>query len=513
MNENNIQISKILLMTAMVALCLASQTIAQSSKSILKQAEKELGGTKALQSIRSVTKNGRITRIEDGVTGKYLYQSSQPNLFNRSFDLDGFEIESGFNGRSGWARNSRDGLQTLTGVASIEMQAVAGFRNSLWMNAKNEKLRIVSGSQTTINGKTANTVVMITPKGVNIKMFFDAATGLPIRDEISLGDSSEICDYADYRDVAGTKQAYFNRLKLGGDTYEITFDEIQINSQIARTEFDFPNLFGTTLPDIQMLLKELQLNEDKVDNILDSYSYSQKIIFRELGKDGVLREISSTTQQLSFYKGYRISRTIEKNGKPLSQKDQEEADKDAARQVAEIEKKIAKENARIAKQGANSVSSDVDKRISIAEVLRASKLSNPRREHFRGRDVIVFDFEPNPAFDLKNAKSMIKILGKSTGVMWVDEKDKQVARIEAVLFESIGIGGGFLAKLNKGATFTLEKERVGDEIWLPSQADYNIAVRVLLIKGFVINQLVKSYDYRKFETEVKGAKFDETKKP
>ena len=108
---------------------------------------------------------------------------------------------------------------------------------------------------------------------------------------------------------------------------------------------------------------------------------------------------------------------------------------------------------------------------------------------------------------------MIKILGKSAGVMWIDEKDKQVARIEAVLFESIGIGGGVLAKLNKGAIFTLEKERVGDEIWLPSQADYNIAVRVLLIKGFVINQLVKSYDYRKFETEVKGAKFDETKKP
>ena len=96
---------------------------------------------------------------------------------------------------------------------------------------------------------------------------------------------------------------------------------------------------------------------------------------------------------------------------------------------------------------------------------------------------------------------------------WIDEKDKQVARLEAVLFESISLGGGVLAKLNKGATFTLEKERVGDEIWLPSQADINLSVRVLLVKGINVNQLVKSYDYRKFQTEVKGAKVDEAKKP
>ena len=70
-----------------------------------------------------------------------------------------------------------------------------------------------------------------------------------------------------------------------------------------------------------------------------------------------------------------------------------------------------------------------------------------------------------------------------------------------------------LAKLQKGASFTLEKERVNDEIWLPSQADVNLSVRVLLVKGININQIVKSYDYRKFETEVKDAKVNDVKKP
>jgi len=121
----------------------------------------------------------------------------------------------------------------------------------------------------------------------------------------------------------------------------------------------------------------------------------------------------------------------------------------------------------------------------------------------------VFDFEPNPAFDMKNAKSMLQFFGKTAGVMWIDEKDKQVARIEAVLAQSLSIGGGVLAKLKKGATFTLEKERIGDEIWLPSLAEINLSVRVLLVKGINVNQLVRYYDYHRFETEVKDAKIDE----
>ena len=272
-------------------------------------------------------------------------------------------------------------------------------------------------------------------------------------------------------------------------------------------------LSNAPLPDIATLLKALQANEDKVEAILDTYSFNQKNIKRELGKDGILRETESETVQLSFYKGRRITRVIEKSGKPLNAKDQADADKDASKQAEEIEKKAAKEESRLAKQGPNGAPSDEGRRISIAEVLRASKLLNPRRERFRGRDVIVFDFEPNPDFDMSNAKSMLKFFGKTTGVMWIDEKDKQVARVEAVLANSINIGGGVLAKLAKGASFTLEKERIGNEIWLPSQADINLAVRVLLVKGINVNQLVKYDNYRKFETEVKDAKVGDDKKP
>ncbi|MEJ7846890.1 MAG: hypothetical protein WKF92_02250 [Pyrinomonadaceae bacterium] len=66
-----------------------------------------------------------------------------------------------------------------------------------------------------------------------------------------------------------------------------------------------------------------------------------------------------------------------------------------------------------------------------------------------------------------------------------------------------------VAKLKKGASFTLEQERINDAIWLPSSADINLSIRVLLVKGIDINQIVKSYDYRKFTTEVNDAKVND----
>jgi hypothetical protein len=487
--------------TAFLIFVFASTCAAQSPARILKQAETALGGTKALQRSASVYQSGRITRVGDGATGRIVMQASRPNLYNLSFDVGGFEIEYGYNGKSGWMRDSRSGLRTLTGDESVDFQAEAAFRSSLWLNAKKDRSKIVSGGEAEVAGKRSSVVIVNTAKGSTVKLYFDTTSKLLVREEFSYGDSVHAFEYADYRPVAGIKRAHRIGIELDGVTYNAVVDEVRPNERLAASEFDFPRLSGEPLPDIPALLRELQANEDRVEAMLDTYSYIQKHIRRELGKDGVLRETGSETYQLSFYKGHRMSRMIEKDGKPLSNSEQADQDRKATGRADEIEKEIAKQE----KRGSKDPSED-GRRISIAEVLRASTLSNPRRERFRGRDVIVFDFEPNPSFDYKNAKSMLKFFGKTAGAMWIDEQDKQVARLEAFLADSYKIGGGLLAKLKKGATFTLEQERINDEIWLPSVADINLSVRVFLVTGLELNQVIRSYDYRRFSTEVKDAK-------
>lgn len=501
-------------MIILFALSFAPTNIAaQSADKILKQANRALGSNKNLQTYQSWRKIGKITRLKDGTSGSFIMETAPPNFYHEIFDLDGFETEVGFNGKSGWQRDSRDGLRTLTGAASRDFAAEAAYRNSRWLNYKKEKSKIISGGTANVNGKSANAIVLTTAKGVSVKLYFDAATNLLIREEIPAGDSTKTFDYADYRPIDGVQEPFTINARSGADAYQIKLDKIFHNQTIAKENFDFPKTSGEPLPDIPTLLKELQQNEDRVDEILENYSFTQKSTSRELGKDGVLRDKESETVQISFYKGNRIRRTIEKNGKPLSEKEQADEDKNVQKRVAEIEKEIAKKEARAISQSKNGTPDEDNQRISIAEVLRASNLVNPRRERFRGRDVVVFDFEPNPNFDFKNAKSFLKFFGKTAGAMWIDEKDKQVVRLEAILFDSFKIGGGLLANLKKGASFALEQERVNDEIWLPSVADINLSVKVLLVKGINVNQIVKSYDYRKFKTEIKDSKVDEIKNP
>ncbi len=486
---------------------------AQSPGKILKSAEKALGGKKALQAVNSWKKRGLITRLKDGSEGEFQAQAIAPNYYNSLYDLNGFEIEVGANGKSGWIRDSREGLQTVVGDASRDFQAEVEFRNLRWLDYKKQKAKVFSGGQTNLNGKLANIVNFTNAQGVLIKLYFDAETSLLLREEIPAADSFKTFDYTDYRPINGVKEPFQIDAIINGETYKIQLDQVIHNEKIAKENFDFPRISGEPLPDIPKLLAELQENEDKVEDILENYSFKQKTIKRELGKDGILRETETESYLLTFYKGNRIRRLIEKNGKQLSAKEQEKEDREVQDRVKDIEKKIAKEEAKVVEQNSTGTPDENSRRISIAEVLRASNLINPRRERLKGRDVIVFDFEPNPKFDYNNAKSFLKFFGKTGGVMWIDEKDKQVARLEAELFDSFKVGGGLLAKLRKGASFTLEQDRINDEIWLPTVADINLSVRVLLVKGINVNQMIKSYDYQKFNTEVKDSKIGDVQKP
>ncbi len=482
--------------------------LGQSPSKVLSQANKALG-EKALKKVSSWQQTGKITRSSDGASGSYSARSSTGGLYGGLYDLNGFEYGFGYNGKSGWVRDSKDGLRTVTGDASRDMQAEAQFRSTRWLKAKDEKAKLSSGGTANVAGKTANVVVMTTAKGAKIKMFFDPANGLPIREEFTNGGNPRSLEYAEYRAVSGIQTPFLIKLSEGGENYEIRLSDVTYNTQIAKSSFDFPNVSADALPNIPQLLDDVRANAEKLETILENYSFTENRIERDLKDNGEFVVKESEKRLLTFYKGYRITRTLEKNNKPLSASDQAKEDKDVEKQIAEIEKKIAEKEKRAEKIASGSAGQPKEnQRITIAEALKGSLLVNPRRERFRGRDVIVFDYEPNPAFKPKTRNE--KLFALCNGAVWVDTAAKQIVRLEAKLTQS---AGNFLAKASRGASFTLENELVNNEIWLPSQADVNLSIKLFLIAGININNLVKYGDYRRFETEVKDAMVGDEKKP
>jgi hypothetical protein len=307
------------------------------------------------------------------------------------------------------------------------------------------------------------------------------------------------------------------KLTIGQLKLLIKLDQITHNQTLDRSIFDFPRLTSEPLPDIAELLKQVGKNEDEIDKLLEKYTYNETITTRELESSGQLVERDSEIFELTFYKGNRIRRRIAKNGTPLTPKEEADETKRIEKRVREIEKKEAEKEKKAQKEREaaqeNNESGDPERgrRISISDVLRASRLVNPRRERFRGRDVIVFDFEPLPGY--KPQKDYEKFFGKMAGAIWVDANDKQVARVEARLIDAFKIGGGLLASLREGASFVLEQDRINNEIWLPTRADINLGLKVLLVKGITVNTSIDYGNYKRFDVESEKEKLKYPVKP
>lgn len=503
-----------------VLFVLVGDSAAQSPDKVIKQAVKAMTngkGEKVLREVRSRQAAGKITNPKDNSSGKYQSSSSQPNLFIESFDLSGLEFSSGYNGKSSWTRDSRDGLRTLTGQPSRDFQTEARYRNWRWLDFKKDKSKLNFVGQTSINGQTANTLALVTAKNVTIKMHFDAASGLLIREEIPAGETIRVFDYSDFKTVGALQEPHAIKLTVGEVSFDIKLDSIKHNPTLDRAAFEFPKLSNEPLPDIPTLLNEVGKNEDEIDNILEKYAYTETSVRRELDNSGQLKIKESETHELTFYKGNRIRRLIAKNDKPLSPNEEADETKRIEKRIRDIEKKEA-EKARkaekqreVAQDSAGPPDPERGQRISIADVLKASKLVNPRRERFRNRDVIVFDFEPLPGY--KPKKDFEKFFGKMAGAIWVDASDKQVARVEARLIESYKVGGGLLASLKEGASFVLEQDRVNNEIWLPTRADINLGVKVLLVKGINVNSVVTYGNYKRFNVDAEKEKLKDPTAP
>ena len=77
------------------------------------------------------------------------------------------------------------------------------------------------------------------------------------------------------------------------------------------------------------------------------------------------------------------------------------------------------------------------------------------------------------------------------------------SRLEARFAESVKVGGGLLASLQKGSNFVFEQEKINGEVWLPSYAEVHFSGRIVFVK--LKRNFVDRYsDYKKFRV---GATF------
>jgi hypothetical protein len=285
-------------------------------------------------------------------------------------------------------------------------------------------------------------------------------------------------------------------LHRGTANYQITLSRAITNAPVGERVFDFPRKSQVQLPNLKALFEEIDQNQKAIDKLKENYAGTRVEDETEFENDGRVKKHERKEFTFFFLDGDEISTLIKKDDKPLNAEEQKKENDETHSRIQAAQKREAKKESKEEKDKEQGKDSD-DPGIEL--FLRASQFVNPRRERFRGQDVLVFDFEPNP--DFKAHKLEEKVVQKLAGVVWIDEKAHDVVRLEAYFVGDMKFAGGLVANLQKGTSFVLEQEFVNNEVWLPTYEEAHVGVRVLLVKGIKVNQVVRYSDYKRFNVE------------
>jgi hypothetical protein len=116
------------------------------------------------------------------------------------------------------------------------------------------------------------------------------------------------------------------------------------------------------------------------------------------------------------------------------------------------------------------------------------------RETRNGRAYAKVRLEPAP--DYKGRSRNISMFSHIHAVLWIDETEAQVARLEADIFRDISIGGGVFGKVYKGGRFVMEQAEVAEGIWLPVRYEYDFDGRRFVFP-FSVNEVTEARNYRR----------------
>ena len=488
-----------LALTAALCLTLLALTAsAQDPQKLVEQYIKAAGGAKALSKARTIAIEGTFY-TPDGKAGTYTLNTKLPNRYYSELVAGDTTLIEAYNGKSAWRRTANGDFTTMVGVEGSQLEAAGQYYNSHLVDARKNKIGIGFASFSKVRGKDALEIEVTTMSGVKRHVFFDSQTHLIVEEAAVIGGIDEKVFYDDYRAVSGVKIPYKIELHRGAESYDITVTRAEVNGSVGERVFDFPKKSQVQLPDLKALFKEIDENQKAIDKIKENYAGTRSEEETEYDKTGKISKRELRESTFFYLSGQEVSTLVKKDGKPLSDEEQKKENARVQKEIQDIEKHDAKKEAKEEKAKEEGKDKGGDDEPGIEIFLRASQFVNPRHERFRGQDVLVFDFEPNPEF--KPHKLVEKVVHELAGVVWIDEKAHDVARLEAYFVGDFRFGGGVIANLQKGTSFVFEQAYINDEVWLPTYEEAHVGVRVLLVKAFKVNEVTRYSDYKKFNVE------------
>ena len=240
------------------------------------------------------------------------------------------------------------------------------------------------------------------------------------------------------------------------------------------------------LPDVPTLLQQVRDHQRQMESVQENYTFHESDLVQELNRNGSVKKTETEEYEIFYVNTHEVRRMIRKDGKPL---DAGEEKKEQERVTKYVEK---------AQQTPPGQAPNGEVVLSVSRILAMAQVSAPRRETLDGRGAIAFDFTGDPHARAHNLAE--EAARRTSGTVWVDEKDRQVRRLVAHLTDNVH-GGFGLVSLGKGSNLTFDQKLVNNELWLPTGATVYLVAHAIGVFGVRANVQITDDDYRKFHAD------------
>ena len=253
------------------------------------------------------------------------------------------------------------------------------------------------------------------------------------------------------------------------------------------------------LPEARPFLESVRERLHTDETLLSAYTFTERHVQTKLDSKGKVKSTRTEVYEVypSSKPGRIYRRRVMVDGKPVPEKELAEEDR---KQEEKMERKRAARENETPEQTRLREEREAEtlraERDVVDELFKMDDIAVAGRETIDGRPTILVTFRPHSGYkpQTKGGKVLQKVAGKA----WIDEDEKQLVRIDAELLDPLPVGPAGIFRLQKGAHAYFVRRRVNDEVWLPVEARFVGAAKILL---FVLGRLdAHSYysDYRKF---------------
>jgi hypothetical protein len=227
------------------------------------------------------------------------------------------------------------------------------------------------------------------------------------------------------------------------------------------------------------------------------YTFLERMQQDSLDGRGSVKSSKSETHEIMVLYGEPFERTIAKDDKPLSEKEQKKQDEEFEKETHKRENESPEERR---KRVQKYEKDREDERAFVREILDAYDFTLAGSEILNDRATWVIDGTPHPGFEGKRRES--KMLPKIKPRFWIDQQNYSWAKLRAEFTDTVSFGW-IVARVHKGSEFEMQQVLINGEVWMPQRADIKLDARVALLKGINEDIHLTYKDYRKFRTDTK----------